>query len=74
MYSTYAFISLSPLGIPKLYMTRPPNACIRRRSSGLFGLWSLDIGTARPSEHSTARESPTFPTTNRLPRRKHPMA
>ena len=58
----------SPLGIPKLYTTRPPSACILLLSSGLLGLWSLDIGRARPSEQSTARESPTFPTTKRRPR------
>lgn len=70
----YFFPKRLPLGIPKLYTTRPPNACTLRLSSGLFGLWSLDIGAALPSEHKTARESPTFPTTMRRPRTKTVIA
>mmetsp|Transcript_43400 Transcript_43400/g.143586 ORF Transcript_43400/g.143586 Transcript_43400/m.143586 type:complete len:234 (+) Transcript_43400:787-1488(+) len=48
----------SPL--TRLNLTVPPAASIRAFSSGLYGLWSSDSGTACPARQSTARESPVF--------------
>ena len=48
----------SPL--TRLNLTCDPAASIRAFSSGLYGLWSCESGTASPPRARTARESPVL--------------